>query len=164
MNNELKTDPTEPRFLVERIYTKNSLFESVLWVADLLNTKTSPVIEMQVQVNATHRGHDLHEAVLTLQVTAKLDGNLVWRAEIQQAGLYKLLGFTEEGTQKLLHGYCMDQLYPYAASSISTMAMLGGFPGVYLSPMNFEAGYLAQKNQEEADVSREDKTLAAALH
>jgi preprotein translocase subunit SecB len=161
MHEELKADPAEPSFSVERIYTKSSVFESARWAPDLLHAKTTPVMEMQVQVNATHRGHDTHEAVLTLQVTAKLDGNLLWRAEIQQAGLYKLAGFTEEGRKRLLHGYCMDQLYPYAASSVSIMAMQGGFPGVYLSPINFEARYLAPQNQE-APVRGEK--MPAALH
>jgi preprotein translocase subunit SecB len=158
MSEELKTDPAEPSFSVERIYTKSSVFESARWTADLLHAKTTPVIEMQVQVHATSRGQDIHEAVLTVQVTAKLDGNLLWRAEIQQVGLYKLAGFTEEGRKRLLHGYCMDQLYPYAASSVSIMAMQGGFPGVYLSPMNFEATYLEQKKQETFE--KENKVTA----
>ncbi len=159
MKDELTTDSSGPHFSVERIFTKSSLFESAVLAMDLLHTTTSPLIEIQVQANdATPRDHAIFEAVLVLQVTAKLDGHLLWRAEIQQAGLYKLLGFTEEGTKKLLHGYCMDQLYPYAASSVSMMAMQGSFPGVYLSPMNFEARYLAQKNSEAT--ANEEKTVA----
>jgi preprotein translocase subunit SecB len=103
------------------------------------------MIDMQAQVNVSDRGDDTHEAVLTLQMTAKLEGNLLWRAQLQQTGLYKLTGFNEEGLKRILNGHCMNQLYPYAAAGVSTMAMQAGFQPVYLAPMNFEVLYLEQK-------------------
>jgi preprotein translocase subunit SecB len=147
-NSSETAETTEKIFAVQRLYVKNSLFEAAPLTAETFNPKTNPVIDLQAHVNIEARENDTHEAVLTLQLTAKSEGNLVWRIQLQQAGLYTLSGFEEEARNKILNGYCMNQLYPYAAANASTMAVQGGFPPVYLAPMNFEALYLKQKKQE----------------
>lgn len=149
-------NPTTPTFAIQRIYTKSSLFEAAMLTTELLKTATDATIDMQAQVNTSERENDTHEAVLTLQLTAKVTGNLVWRIQFQQAGLYTLTGFEEEGRKKILNGYCMNQLYPYAVAAISAMVVQGGFPAVYLAPMNFEALYLEQKKKEEAASETEE--------
>lgn len=155
MIEEVKTNLPEATFSVQRIYVKSSLFESAMLTSDLLTTIVTPVIDMQAQLNVAARSNDMHEAVLTLQVTAKLEGSLLWRMQLQQAGLYKLEGFQEEGIKRVLNGYCMNQLYPYAAASISAMAVQGGFPPVYLAPMNFEALYLEKEKREQEGTEKQ---------
>jgi preprotein translocase subunit SecB len=63
------------------------------------------------------------------KITAKLSDNLLWRIQLQQAGLYTLKSF-EEGIKRVLNGHCINQLFPYAAATVSAMAVQGGFPPV----------------------------------
>ena len=105
---------------------------------------------MQAHINvlAQEEGKDLYEAVLTLQLTAKVDSKLLWRFQLLQAGLYTIKDFSKEQCPTILNGYCMNQLYPYASSIVSAAAVQGGFPPVYLGPMNFELLY--QERQQES--------------
>jgi preprotein translocase subunit SecB len=160
-NSASETTPTtESSLAVQRIYTKGSLFEAVAFLPELLKTASHPVIDLQAQANFSERGEDAFEAVLTLQLTAKADGNLLWRIQLQQAGLYALKGFDEEQRKHILSGYCMNQLYPYAAATASSMVVQGGFPPAYLAPMNFEALYREQQKKEKEAAAKAPVEIA----
>jgi preprotein translocase subunit SecB len=157
-------ETAEATLAVLRIYVKSSLFEAAMLTPELLKTTTAPAIDLQAQVDVADRGNDAHEAVLTLQLTAKLAGNLLWRIQLQQAGLYTLKDFEEEGRKKVLKGYCMNQLFPYAAAKVSEMAVQGGFPPVYLAPMNFEALYTEQKTRESVNKEIDEAVTSTTVH
>lgn len=135
---------------VQRIYNKSSSFEAVQMTTDILQKPPIPIIDMQAQANFyTHAGEaDIYEAVLTLNLNAKVDGNILWRLQMQQAGLYIIKGFDEEQRKLILNGHCMNQLYPYANAAITATVLQAGFPPVYLNPMNFEMLYREQLRQE----------------
>src|SRR5262245_53198706 len=120
---------------VHRIYTKGSTFESASLNESLLKNPNNPMLEMKAQVNFGKREDDVYEAVLSMHVVAKHEGNLLWQIQLHQAGLYTLKGFTEEQIKPILNGFCANQLYPYACAEISNMVTRGGFPPVYLAPM-----------------------------
>lgn len=143
-------DSIQQIFVAHRVYLKSTLFEAVPMTLAVLKKPPAPVVDMQVFVNFSPREEEQHlyEAVLTLQLTAKIDGNLLWRQQLQQAGLYTLSGFNEEQVKQILNGYCMNQLYPYACANVSAAAVQAGFPAIYLDPMNFDVLYEEQLKRE----------------
>jgi preprotein translocase subunit SecB len=66
---------------------------------------------------------------------------------LQQAGFYTLQGFNEEQKKRILNGYCANQLYQYTCVVVNNTITQGGFPPVFLAPMNFEALYDQQLKQ-----------------
>lgn len=151
MTNEASaTPPLAAELKVHRIYTKSSLFEA----ASLTTTEsmTQPVIDLQVHANVYPQPllENTHEVVLTLQVTAKHNGALLWRVQLQQAGSYALVGFTAEAEKSVLNGFCMNQLYPYACAEVSHLVNQGGFGMVHLQPIDFVQKYREQQSMAEA--------------
>ncbi len=138
---------------VHRIYVKSSLFEPVQMNLKLLKEPPSPVIDMEVFVDSKDQGDNNWEAILTLQLTAKENGNLLWRLQLQQAGLYLIKGFTEEQQTMILKGYCMNQLYVHASETICNMVIKGGFPPVYSAPMDFEMIYREQQQKQKNELA-----------
>lgn len=138
---------------LHRIYTKGSSFEAAPMTLELLQGNTQPKIDLQIGVNFYKKDADLHEAVLGLQVTAKHQDALLWKAQIQQAGLYTLKGFSEEQLKTVLVGFCMSQIYPYAALNLNQAVTQGGFATVYLQPLNFDQlmKEQAKAQQEQAE-------------
>lgn len=158
-----QSEKREQVLTVHRIYTKSSLFESAAMTLALLKNPPAPIIDMQTQVNyqAREDEKDLYEAVLHIQLTAKLSGNLLWRQQIQVAGLYTVRGFEEEQIKHIINGHCMNQLYPYACAALSTATTQAGFPAIYLTPLNFDALYREQLKKEDKQ-AREQATEKAA--
>lgn len=155
MTNEASTKPNStPELKVHRLYTKSSLFEA----ANLASTELAaaqPVIDLQVNANVYPQPlpEDTHEVVLTLQITAKHNGALLWRVQLQQAGCYALTGFTPEAEKSVLNGFCMNQLYPYACAEVSHLANQGGFGMVYLHPIDFVQQYKEQQSSAAVDIT-----------
>jgi len=148
MENEASAKPNPTAELkLHRIYTKSSSFESANVTVPEIAT-AQPVIDLQVHANVypQPQSENTHEVVLTLQVTAKHNGALLWQVQLQQAGRYALIGFTPETAKFVLNGFCMNQLYPYACAEISHLVNQGGFGMVYLQPIDFVQQYKEQQS------------------
>jgi preprotein translocase subunit SecB len=65
----------------------------------------------------------------------------VYLCEVQQAGIFGLMGFDDHTLDMMLGTYCPNVLFPYARQSISELISQGGFPPFFLQPINFEALY-----------------------
>ena len=136
---------------VHRIYTKSSSFEAAKVTVSQI-VAAQPVMDLQIHANVyPHSPTDnTHEVVLTLQVTAKHEGALLWQVQLQQAGLYALTGFTPETEKWVLNGFCMNQLYPYACAEVGHLVNQGGFGRVYLQPIDFVQQYKEQQSKASA--------------
>ncbi len=135
---------------LSRIYTKNSLFEAAELTQEMIKNPPSPTVEMQIQVDSNEKKENYHEAVLGLQLTAKVNGNLLWRIQLQVAGMFQLLGFGEHERKEILFGFCMNQIQPYANSWVAEATVKAGFAPFFISPLNFDHLYREQQKQEAA--------------
>ncbi len=148
MENQASAKPNLAAELkVHRIYTKSSSFEAANVTAPEIAI-AQPVIDLQIHANVYPQSaaENMHEVVLTLQVTAKHNGALLWQVQLQQAGRYALSGFTPENEKFVLNGFCMNQLYPYACAEVSHLVNQGGFGMVYLQPIDFVQKYKEQQS------------------
>ena len=89
----------------------------------------------------------MHEVVLTVTVTANLGEKTAYLAEVQQAGIFYIVGLHEQGRHAALNTLCPHTLFPYARRMITDLVAEGGFPPVVLQPINFDQIY-AQRMQE----------------
>lgn len=138
-----------PEFVIQRLYTKDISFE----------TPNSPLIfqedwqpNVDVQLNATTEklAQDVFEVKLTVTVTTKLKGKVAFLVEIQQAGIFTVANFSDVQLHRMLGSYCPNILFPYAREVISDLIIRGGFPPLYLAPINFDALYDQQVQQQQA--------------
>lgn len=152
------TTSQQQSLAVHKIYTKGCLFESATFTSSLLKSLPQVVIDLKVHLDFSQREDKMYEAILSLDLTGKHEGNLLWRVQVQQAGLYTLQNFTEEHSKRILNGFCMNQLYPYACSEVNHLVTQGGFLPIALAPMNFETLYqenLKQQEQQEKETAIE---------
>ncbi len=140
------------QFAVQRIYVKDMSFESPLG-ADVFIQQWKPTMKVDLNTRNRHVEGDNHEVVLTVTVTAELEGKTAFLVEAQQAGLFMLKGFTEDQQKHVLGIMCPNLLFPYVRELLDGAALKGGFPAIGLQPVNFEALYqqaMAQQQQEQS--------------
>jgi preprotein translocase subunit SecB len=151
-NDPAPADPVERQFTIEAIYLKDCSFESPLTPAILGTPNLSPEIKVNLQtaINGIRDNPDLHEVVLTVTLEARLQDRVTFLAEIHEAALLRIRGFSDEEKAPLLGAYAPGLLYPYARELLASLVNRGGFPSVLLQPVNFDAIYqqhLLQANQ-----------------
>ena len=92
----------------------------------------------------------MFEVTVTVTVTAKLTekNQVMFLIEAKQAGIFQLRNLPPEEQETVLGVVCPNILYPYLREVVSDVAVRAGFAPVLLNPINFEALYQQQKQQQ----------------
>jgi preprotein translocase subunit SecB len=138
------------QFAIQKIYLKDVSFESPNSPQAFTDGEWKP--QINVQINSSHHAiaDDTYEVLLNITVTAKHNENTAFLVEVKQAGIFTLSGFPEENLGGMLGAYCPETLFPYAREAISEFISKGGFPQLLLAPVNFNALYSQQMQQQSA--------------
>lgn len=143
-------------FDIVRLYTKNASLESPN-APESFNVRGNPDIQIQLSNEERNVEEDFYEVTLKITVTAKMEKQVLFIAEVEQAGLFVLAGFTEEQRNHLKGAYCPNILYPYVRKALDDLITSAGFPPVVLAPLNFEAIYAERQAQIAANKEGDDK-------
>lgn len=135
----------------KKVYLKDASFESPASPHIFAKEQVTP--QLDVQMSMTHKKIDaasFYEVVLTATVTASQDGENIFLAEIQQAGIFEILHIDDAHLESALETACPHVLLPFARESLASIVSKGGFPQLLLSPINFQAVYRRKKAEEKA--------------
>jgi preprotein translocase subunit SecB len=132
---------------VQMQYVKDFSFESPHAPQIFAPTQSAPEIQMNVNVNARRMADNAtHEVVLALKLEAKIEGKTALIAELAYAGLFVLPALPEEQMRLLLLVECPRLLFPFARAILSNAVREGGFPNIFINPIDFAALYNAGQN------------------
>ena len=144
-----------PQFTVEKIYVKDVSFESPK-APGIFGEASQPQLNMNLNQRVQRVNENVFEVVLGVTLTCTTgegEGNTAYVAEVQQAGLFGLVGFEDGMVDALLGTQCPNVLFPYARQLISDLIQAGGFAPFLLQPINFDGLYaetLRQRQQQSA--------------
>lgn len=140
------TEQQTPRFVIQKIYTKDISFETPS-TPEIFREEWKPQLDLQLGNEYTRIDEDNHEITLTVTVTAKVGEKIAFLAEVKQAGIFSLTGYSDQEMGPLVGSYCPNTLFPFAREVISDIVLKGGFPQLVLAPVNFDALYMNQIEQ-----------------
>lgn len=144
-----------PQIGLQKIYLKDASFEAPNSPA-IFTGEWKPQITLNLSTRRTDLGEDSVEVVLELTLEAKQGETIAFLAEIQQAGIFLLKGFSDEEKEQVMKTFCPTQLYPYAREAVADLVGKGGFPQLHLQPVSFEAMIAA------AEAERQEHAAGAA--
>ncbi len=145
IKNQPESQANEPEFGIQRLYVKDLSFEAPASPQIFLE-EWQPELNMDLGTKTNALGDDNHEVVLTVTVTVKIKEKTVFLVEVQQAGIFTIKNFPEDQLRPMLGSFCPNILYPYAREAVTDAVVRGGFPQLYLTPVNFDA--LFQQHEE----------------
>jgi preprotein translocase subunit SecB len=143
------TATDSPVFAIDKIYVKDLSIE-VPNAPQIFLERETPGIDIELHSTGTNIGDGYYEVVLTVTVTAKLEDKVVFLVEVGQAGIFQIRNVPDEAISPLLSIAAPSSLFPYAREAVSDATTRCGFPPVVLSPVNFEAMYMAQQQEAAA--------------
>lgn len=147
----------EQRFDIQRIYTKNISLESPN-SPDVFKNMQNPDISVQLSNDSENLEGDIFEVRLRVTLTAEYgEKKTMFLAEVEQAGIFELGGFTDEQLEHMKGAYYPNILFPYVRETLDNLVVRAGFPPVILAPINFDAIFAHRRAQlaEEAANSAE---------
>ena len=139
----------EQHFAIQKLYLKDVSFESPNAPTVFADGEWQP--EVNVQLNSTNQsiGDDTYEVDLKITVTAKQSEKTAFLVEITQSGIFTIGGFPQDSLHGMLGAFCPETLFPFAREAIAELVNKGGFPQLYLAPVNFNALYTQQLQQQQ---------------
>ena len=139
------------QFNIQRIYLKDSSFESPMTPDVFTNMNSSPKVGFNFESSITKLNEDTHELTLMFNVKAEVEDKTLYLVELKQCGVFTVSVDDEALKKRFLNVHCAEIVYPYARENISSIIQKGGFPPLFLSPIDFHTIY-----QNELD-KRKDK-------
>ncbi|MEJ2180640.1 MAG: protein-export chaperone SecB [Gammaproteobacteria bacterium] len=130
----------QQQFALQKIYVKDLSFETPNSPA-VFTQEWKPDVNVELDTKGKEIATDVHEVVLGITVTVKMDDNVAYLVEIHQAGIFTIKGFADNERGAMLGSYCPNVLFPFAREVISDLVTKGGFPQLLLAPVNFDAIY-----------------------
>jgi preprotein translocase subunit SecB len=138
--NGAADQPQMAQVAVQKIYVKDSSFE-VPNAPMIFQDQGQPNIQLNLNQKVQTIGENVFEVVLTVTLTCKIGDKTAYLAEVQQAGIFGMLGFDQPTLHAMLGTFAPNTLFPYARQTISALVLDGGFPPFVLQPVNFDQIY-----------------------
>ena len=152
-------------FHLHQVFIKDASFESPC-SPDVFTWKEYRP-ETEVDLKAQHHEIDaqehIHEVILKGTVTARHEEQVVFLAEVHQAGVFTVQGSNPEMQEMMLEAACPNVLFPFMRETIAGLISKGGFPQFLMGPVNFDAMYL-QKKEQAAQATKDNGAEAPAAN
>ena len=145
------SDPVSPRQLVlQKVYVKDASLESPQ-APQVFTRAWQPQLDVQVTSSLATLNPEQHQVLLSVTVTARLEQDVAFLAEVHQAGLFLIKGVGDEGERRRVLGTeCLTILYPFVREAVADLVQRGGFPPLLLQPIDFAALYQEHVRKSEA--------------
>ena len=138
-----------PAFSIEKLYIKDASVE-IPNAPQIFTERETPQISIELANAAQTLGEGIHEVAIKVTVTAKIGDKTAFLVEVTQAGIFAVRNVPEENLEMIIAITCPNILFPYAREAVSDLTVRAGFAPVLLNPINFEALYMQQKEQNGA--------------
>ena len=147
-NQVAATEEPNPQaqFQLQKLYVKDVSFE-IPNAPQVFQENGDVEIKMNLSQKVETLAEGVQEVLLTVTVTASLGEKTAYLVEVQQAGIFSIVGLNEQAAHAVVNTLCPHTLFPYARRVITDLVADGGFPPLVLQPINFDQIY-SQRMQE----------------
>jgi preprotein translocase subunit SecB len=146
-NNAAQEQAQQPGFSIEKIYVKDVSLE-IPHAPQIFTERTQPQVSIELGNFAQQIEENVFEVAIKVTVTSKIADKTVFLVEVTQAGIFQISNVPAENIELIVGITCPNILFPYARESVSDLVVRAGFQPVLLNPINFEALFAQQKQQQ----------------
>jgi len=151
MTNGGPAEEVQPQLSVVAQYIKDFSFENPNAPQSLAGGGEPPQIGIQINVAANPQSDTDIEVVLKLEGKAETSGKLMFRFELEFAGVFRIRNVPQESLNAVVLIECPRLLFPFAREIIATSVRNGGFPPLLLDPVDFVSLYRQKMAQVQAE-------------
>jgi preprotein translocase subunit SecB len=122
-------------------YMKDFSFENPTAPKSLAPQQTQPQIAIQVNVNAKQLADDDFEVELKLEGNAKTENDILFAFDLTFCGVFRVRNIPQDQIHPVVMIECPRLLFPFARQIVAEAVRNGGFPPLYIDPIDFVALY-----------------------
>jgi preprotein translocase subunit SecB len=130
-----------PQLNVLGQYIRDFSFENPNAPQSLLPVEEQPAINIQINVNAKPMSETEFDVTLKIEGEARTKDLLLFKFDLDYGGIFKISGVPEEHLHPIVLIECPRLLFPFARQIVAEATRQGGFPPLFLDPVDFAALY-----------------------
>jgi len=131
-------------------YIKDYSFENPNAPASLGPQTNAPQINIQVNVNAKQLAETDFEVEIKLEGGAGEGAGTLFKFELTYCGIFRAMNIPQDQLGPVVMIECPRLLFPFARQIIADGVRNGGFPPLYIDPIDFGALYQQRVAQQQA--------------
>ncbi|TEW53540.1 protein-export chaperone SecB [Psychromonas sp. RZ22] len=147
------SEQQQVEFNIQRIYVKDISFECPN-SPEIFKKEWTPEVTMDIDTKSNKLEENVYEITLSLTATAKVDGDVAFLCEVQQAGIFSVPQLEGAQLAHCLNAFCPNILFPYAREAVSNLVTRGTFPQLNLAPVNFDALFQQAMETKQAEAEK----------
>jgi preprotein translocase subunit SecB len=147
-NGSLAETNTAPQLSVLVQYIKDLSFENPHAPQSLGAQEKAPNISIQVNVNARHLAEADYEVSLILEGSAGDSAQTLFKFELTYCGIFRIQNIPAENLPPVILIECPRLLFPFARQIIADSVRNGGFPPLFIDPIDFQALFVQRAAAE----------------
>ncbi|MBE2896895.1 protein-export chaperone SecB [Pasteurellaceae bacterium HPA106] len=150
-NTATENEQVEASLQIQRIYIKDVSFEAPN-LPTIFQQEWKPQLSFDLNTETQVLAENVYEVCLNLTVETKMEESeeVAFLCEVKQAGVFTITGLEGVQLAHCLSAQCPNMLFPYARELISSLVNRGTFPALNLSPINFDALFMQQLQEQVA--------------
>lgn len=135
---------TAPQIRVLAQYVKDVSFENPGAPEALRAGNQAPNIDLTIDVRAKRMEDGPYEVVVHVEARAERENTVSFIVDLKYAGLFHFVNIPEQNLEPVLLVECPRMLFPFVRRIASDLTRDGGFPPLYIDPIDFMALYRQQ--------------------
>ena len=142
-------DQPEPAIRVVAQFVRDLSFESPNVEKLITGPGENPNLNIEVNVNARRSKPDLYESSIEFKASATSDSGVIYDLEVVYGGMFQVENMPAEALEPFLLVNCPSILFPFLRRIVADLTREGGFPPLFLDPIDFASLYIQRKEQME---------------
>lgn len=138
----------QPQVHIMAQYIKDLSFENPDAANALRAGQPAPSIDMGIDVQARKAPNDAFEVDLNINARALRGDAVAFLCELTYTGVFRFSGIPAEALEPLLLVEAPRMLFPFARRIVADATRDGGFPPLYVDPIDFASLYQKQRAQQ----------------
>lgn len=140
-------------------YIRDLSFESPSIDRALEGPGANPNLELEVNVNARSVKEHHFQSEIEFRAKASDDQGTIYQMECTYGGVFLIQNITLEDLEPFMLVNCPSMLFPFLRRIIADLTREGGFPPLFLDPIDFGALYVNRKQAGELNNDISTQTL-----
>jgi preprotein translocase subunit SecB len=156
-NTDTPAAQNAPAIQVISQYVKDCSFENPHAPESLVSGWPAPDANVQISLSKAQLNETLHECALHFRIEAKnvKDNKMAFIIDLHYGALVGLHNIAAENVQPVMMVEVPKLLFPFAREIVANLTAKGGYPPLYLAPINFEGMYISEmKRLQEAGTKK----------
>lgn len=126
-------------------YIRDLSFESPSIDRALEGPRKNPNLELEVNVNARSMRDSMFQSEIEFKAHAVDDGGTIYQLEATYGGVFQVGPLPREALEPFLLVNCPSMLFPFLRRLVADLTREGGFPPLFLDPIDFGALYVNRR-------------------